>query len=564
MAKESAQKNSRLFSIRNKLILIGGLFFLSFALTEVFQTFVDRMIDDASAEAELREDHIKTLNLLETTLVEFTLAGMDAIIDKDTGTIEPDLKNEMAQASQVCRKIIPTLPELADSSEKNRLAKEIMAVYDSYEKAILNDVPQLITAKADKAAFDEIDDRIDKLAGKIDIPLMKIIDLVAAENDAARIELHETLDKITTVRRLFAAGGIFAAIVLIFFISRSILRPIMATTLMLRDVAQGEGDLTKRLNISNDELGDLAGWFNTFIAKLQDLIQQLQDNLAILDRSSSDLSGIAESLGAGADNATNRSNTVASAAEEMSSNMNAVAAASEQASVNINMVASGSEQMTATVNEIAGNTEKARSITEDAVTKTASASHRVDELGGAAKEISKVTEVITEISEQTNLLALNATIEAARAGEAGKGFAVVANEIKELARQTATATQEIKQKIESIQSSTDNTVSEISQISNVISDVNDLVSAIATAVEEQSVSTREISDNISQAAQGISEVNENVSQSSAVSGEIAQEINEISQIAATINNDSVTINSQSTDLTNLAAQLNKIAQQFKV
>ncbi|MDX2479294.1 MAG: methyl-accepting chemotaxis protein [Desulfuromusa sp.] len=564
MASQSTQQTSKLFSIRNKLILISCLFFGSFLISECLGTYSDNESDKATATTTLREHQIATLNLLEISITEFTLAGMDAIIDKGDGKIAPELKDEMAEASKICRKIIPTLPEIADTAEESRLAKEIISVYDDYEKAVLTDLPRLITSQADEAAFAEIDDRIDNLLNKIDKPLMAIIDSVAAENVEAREEMHQMMDRTTTIRRLFATGMIGVVTCLIVFIGRSILQPIKSTTLMLRDVAQGEGDLTKRLDVSNDELGDLAGWFNTFIAKLQTLIQQLQENLTTLDQSSNDLSTIAESLESGAENATGRSNTVASAAEEMSSNMNAVAAASEQASVNINMVASGSEEMTATVNEIAGNTEKARSITEDAVTKTASASQRVDELGGAAREISKVTEVITEISEQTNLLALNATIEAARAGEAGKGFAVVANEIKELAKQTATATQEIKQKIESIQSSTDHTVNEISQISSVISEVNDLVSGIATAVEEQSASSKEISDNISQAAQGISEVNENVSQSSAVAGEIAQEIAEISQVAGDINSNSVTVNSQSTDLTNLAAQLNKIAQQFKV
>ncbi len=564
MAQQSTQQTSKLFSIRNKLILIGCLFFVSFLITELLGTYTDNAINKATYMTKLREEQTATLKLLETSIFKLTLAGMDAIVDKGDGEISQELKDEMAEASKICRKIIPTLPEIADTPEEKQLAKEIITVYDAYEKAVLTDLPKLITGHADKAAFAEIDDRIDNLLNKIDGSLMVTIDSVAAENVEAREAMHHMLDRSRSIRRMFAAGMIVAATLLILFISRSILQPIKATTLMLRDVAQGEGDLTKRLTVTNDELGDLSGWFNTFIAKLQTLIQQLQENLVTLNRSSNELSTIAGSLEAGAENATGRSNTVASAAEEMSSNMNAVAAASEQAAVNLNMVASGSEEMTATVNEIAGNTEKARSITENAVKKTASASHRVDELGSAAREISKVTEVITEISEQTNLLALNATIEAARAGEAGKGFAVVANEIKELAKQTAMATQEIKQKIESIQSSTDHTVNEISQISSVISEINDLVSGIATAVEEQSASSREISNNISQAAQGINEVNENVSQSSSVAGDIAQEIAEISHIAGDINSNSVIVNSQSTDLTNLAAQLNKIAQQFKV
>jgi methyl-accepting chemotaxis protein len=145
--------------------------------------------------------------------------------------------------------------------------------------------------------------------------------------------------------------------------------------------------------------------------------------------------------------------------------------------------------MTATVWEIAQNSGKARVITETAVTKANSASKKVNELGQAALDIRKVTEAITESADQTNLLALNATIEVVRAGEAGKGFAVVANATKELARQIATATQQIKSRIEGIQNSTNETVVENGQISKVNDEVNDIVSTIATAVEEQSFSS---------------------------------------------------------------------------
>ena len=149
------------------------------------------------------------------------------------------------------------------------------------------------------------------------------------------------------------------------------------------------------------------------------------------------------------------------------------------------------------------------------------------ELGRSAQDIGKVTEAINEISEQTNLLALNATIEAARAGEAGKGFAVVANEIKELAKQTA-ATQEIKEKIDGIQNSTSGTITQISSILKVINDANEIVGTIATAVEEQSVTTKEIANNVAQASSGISEVNENLASSNSAASDISNEISIVS------------------------------------
>ncbi|MCP4449919.1 MAG: hypothetical protein GY809_00540, partial [Planctomycetes bacterium] len=192
------------------------------------------------------------------------------------------------------------------------------------------------------------------------------------------------------------------------------------------------------------------------------------------------------------------------------------------------------EEMTATITEIAQNAEKARGITTEAVGQTEHATAQVDELGISAKEIFTVVETITDISSQVNLLALNATIEAARAGEAGKGFAVVANEIKDLASQTADASNEIKERVAGIQTSTDGTITEISTITKVVTEINEIVSTIAAAVEEQSATTRDIAENVSQASMGISEVNENIAQGSVASQGVTQDVAEVTEAAGRI------------------------------
>ncbi|MCK5348734.1 MAG: chemotaxis protein, partial [Desulfobacula sp.] len=179
-------------------------------------------------------------------------------------------------------------------------------------------------------------------------------------------------------------------------------------------------------------------------------------------------------------------------------------------------------------------------------------------------DISKVTEVITDIAEQTNLLALNATIEAARAGEAGKGFAVVASEIKSLAGQTAKATLDIHEKISGIQSSTDDTVQDVVKISEVILDVNETVDTIAAAIEEQSAIATEVALNIGQASTGISEVNENVAQSSQVSSEIAKDIAGVTTITEKMSQRSAMTKKSATDLSGLASTLKDMIRVFKV
>ncbi len=360
-------------------------------------------------------------------------------------------------------------------------------------------------------------------------------------------------------------AGFLAGIVMALLIGRSITHPINEAVAGLKDVAEGEGDLTKRLEVaSRDEVGELSRWFNTFLSKMQNVVRQIKDNSGTLGESAQMLTAVSEDMTRGVDGMTGNSNAVAAAAEEMSTNINSVAAAMEQAATNMESVSVAADEMNNTISEIAKHSESARTITGRAVETTQYTSEKVTHLGESARAIGKVTEVITEISEQTNLLALNATIEAARAGEAGKGFAVVANEIKELARQTAAATQEIKTKIDGIQGATEDTTLQIGEISKVINDINEIVSTISSATEEQSVTTKEIAMNVGQASSGMQEVTQNVSMSSAASNDIAADIAGVSQGVMDISGRCSQVNDSAVALKQLADQLNELTGRFKV
>jgi len=404
-------------------------------------------------------------------------------------------------------------------------------------------------------------EKVDKIGGYAPVRL-------TGWSVAANMNKDEVLASVASLEKLIGfitLASIILAAVIIFFAASTITNPINKAVAGLKDIAQGEGDLTMRLAVTTrDEVGELATWFNTFIEKLQGIIGRISDNAKAVNHSISELANIADALSRNAAETSGRANNVATAAEEMSANLNGVAAAMEESTTNTTMVASAAEEMTATINQIAQNAEQAHAISEKAVVQAASTSDKMAELGQAAQAISKVTEAITEISEQTNLLALNATIEAARAGEAGKGFAVVANEIKELAKQTAAATMNIKNQISGVQGTTEATVDEINQISKIINSVNEIVATISTAVGEQSAATEEIANNIAQASQGLGEVNENVSQSSTVAGTITQDIAGVNDASAEISNRSQQIKASADQLNGLVSELQSIVGIFKI
>ncbi len=367
----------------------------------------------------------------------------------------------------------------------------------------------------------------------------------------------------TTFLVVLTLIAVLIAVVLGIYISRYLTKNITALADVTKLIAKG--DLKNRVELSsNDELGDLANDTNAMTDNLRKIISQITEFSTQLTNSSSDLSGLSSSMSKGAGNVTEKSESVAAAAEEMSTNMNSVAATSEQAATNINTVSIATDEINSSINEIAKNSETGNSITQEAVEKAGNATEKVNELSSAAREISKVTEVISEISAQTNLLALNATIEAARAGEAGKGFAVVAAEIKQLAIQTTEATNDIKERIESIQSSTSDTAHEIEGVTKIIGDINEIVGTIAAAVEEQSATTKEISQNMGQAATGLQEVTENVAQSNNVSSEIAKDISEVNTTSNEVLNSCKLVDTNSSELKQLATNLQELVNQFKL
>nr|MDJ0718173.1 HAMP domain-containing protein [Prochloraceae cyanobacterium] len=346
--------------------------------------------------------------------------------------------------------------------------------------------------------------------------------------------------------------------------------------------AVAQGDLSKKITVkAQGEILELKTTLNTMVDRLNQFGDEvtrvakevvagqlggqgkvegvagtwkdLTDNVNLMAANLTDqvkkIAQLAIAVANSSDEMMSESQTMSAASQETSAQAATVSSSAEQVSVNAQSVATGVEQMTASIKEIAKNATDAARVATSAVNTAESTNETIDKLGVSSAEIGQVIKTITSIAQQTNLLALNATIEAARAGEAGKGFAVVANEVKELAKQTANATEDISQKIEAIQTDTKGSVEAIGQITTIINQINDIQNTIASAVEEQTATTNEIARNVNQAAQG--------------SSEIARNITSVAEAAKSTNASAAKTQTAASQLSETASQLQALVSRFK-
>ncbi|MCP5042387.1 MAG: methyl-accepting chemotaxis protein [bacterium] len=436
----------------------------------------------------------------------------------------------------------------------------------------------------------------------------------ASELRSAAVSTRFTLAALTL-------GVIAMTLGLAFWAVRTTLGPLAAVVDRLRNIAEGEADLTQRVDEDRrDELGDLGRWFNVFVVRIQKTIATVMNEAGSLESSSGGLSTVASGLSSEADAMLEKTTTVATltdqlsgnigsitgsvrtssdgvkstaaAVEEISTNLTNVAGSVEGISGDVSTVASAIEQMSSSISGVAENSSRAAEIAGTAASTAQHAEETMTTLGQSAQEIGTVVQTITDIAAQTNLLALNATIEAASAGEAGRGFAVVANEVKELAKQTADATGGIREGVERMQRSTEKAVGAIGEIVKVIGEITDISTGISNTVDQQRCASNEISSsvasvaeasrvvtvavqecssganevarNIEEIAQGSDEITQNMTEAAAATAEVANHIQDVTGGASKAAEGAGGIDGSSSELGNQATQLKQLVEEFVV
>ena len=459
----------------------------------------------------------------------------DAIINRHLEETAKDWAAKKKEATEDIEKVI----KLAETPEEKKLAEDVktslLDVINIFENKML---PRLKSTDGITSDIRELDGKLDVPVKTIEDNMDKFVASMEKKMKAADEEFDSNIRKATYEALIIGLIGILLQAGLAGWIIRQVLRPISSMVMLLKDVAEGDGDLTKRLDDSkDDEISVASRWFNQFIESVRQIIGQVSLTSTQLASAANQLHATAEQIATGAEEVASQTVTVATASEEMTATSGDIAQNCHHAADSAMLASSAAESGAVVVqNTVQGMHNIATRVQDTART--------VEKLGASSEEIGAIIGTIEDIADQTNLLALNAAIEAARAGEQGRGFAVVADEVRALAERTTKATKEIGVMIKAIQNETKAAVSAmeegvsevmrgtaeaeksgraLNEILEQITSVNSQVTQIATAAEEQTATTNEITNNIQQ----VTEVVQSSARGAMESAEAASSVNQL-------------------------------------